>query len=53
MAFFGLALAVLYPVVVKEARIAPRRLADKTSQAALKAQRPLRTLYSSRSVIGA
>ncbi|SEJ72823.1 Predicted arabinose efflux permease, MFS family [Pseudomonas linyingensis] len=53
MAFFGLALAVLYPVIVKEARIAPRRLADAASQAALKAQRPLRTLYSSRSVIGA
>lgn len=53
MALFGLALALLYPVIVREAKIAPRRLADAASQAALKAQRPLRTLYSSRSVLSA
>lgn len=53
MAFFGLALAALYPIIVKEARIAPGCLTDAASKAALKAQRPLRTLYSSRSVIGA
>jgi MFS family permease len=53
MAIFGLVLAALYPIIVKEARIAPMRLADAASKAALKAQRPLRTLYSSRSVIGA
>ncbi|CAD5377764.1 Predicted arabinose efflux permease, MFS family [Pseudomonas sp. OF001] len=51
MALFGLALALLYPVIVREAKIAPQRVADAASQAALKAQRPLRTLYSSRSVI--
>ncbi|MNE13205.1 putative glucarate transporter [compost metagenome] len=53
MALFGLALALLYPVIVREARIAPQRVADAASKAALKAQRPLRTLYSSRSVISA
>lgn len=53
MAVFGLVLATLYPIIVKEARIAPRRLADAASKAALKAQRPLRTLYSSRSVVAA
>ena len=53
MALFGLALALLYPVIVREARIAPTRLAGAASQAALKARRPLRTLYSSRSVISA
>ncbi|MBV2132568.1 MFS transporter [Pseudomonas sp. MAP12] len=53
MALFGLALALLYPVIVREAKIAPRRVADAASKAALKAQRPLRTLYSSRSVLSA
>lgn len=53
MALFGLLLALLYPVIVREARIAPQRVADAVSKAALKAQRPLRTLYSSRSVISA
>lgn len=53
MALFGLLLALLYPVIVREARIAPRRLSDAASQAALKARRPLRTLYSSRSVLSA
>jgi MFS family permease len=47
MALFGLLLAILYPVIVKEARIAPQRVAKAT--AAVK--RPLRTLYSSRSVV--
>lgn len=49
MALFGLLLALIYPMVVKEAKVAPRRL-DK---ALCKAARPLRTLYSSRSVIAA
>ncbi|MBO3275533.1 MFS transporter [Pseudomonas schmalbachii] len=53
MALFGLLLAILYPLIVKEARIAPRRQADEAGKAALKSRRPLRTLYSSRSVIGA
>jgi MFS family permease len=48
MALFGLLLAVLYPVIVKEARIAPKRMAN---MAAAKARQPLRTLFSSRSVI--
>jgi len=48
MALFGLLLAVLYPIIVKEARIAPQRVA---SMAAAKVKQPLRTLYSSRSVI--
>ncbi|MDT4795267.1 Hexuronate transporter [compost metagenome] len=53
MALFGLLLAVLYPIIVREARIAPKRLVEVASKAAVKAQRPLRTLYSSRSVISA
>ncbi|GLO12270.1 MFS transporter [Pseudomonas putida] len=49
MALFGLVLAMLYPMIVKEARIAP-----KCAQQALdKPCRPLRSLYSSRSVIAA
>jgi MFS family permease len=47
MALFGLLLAILYPVIVKEARIAPQRVA----KAAAAVKRPLRTLYSSRSVV--
>ncbi|KPG92029.1 multidrug DMT transporter permease [Pseudomonas sp. RIT-PI-q] len=47
MALFGLLLAMLYPVIVKEARIAPQRVA----KAAAAVKRPLRTLYSSRSVV--
>lgn len=53
MACFGLLLALLYPIVVREARIAPKRLAEQADKAAQKALRPLRTLYSSRSVISA
>jgi len=53
MAFFGLALALLYPLIVREARIAPKGLTATPDKAALKAMRPLRTLYSSRSVISA
>jgi len=53
MALFGLILALLYPLIVREARIAPKRLAETMDKAALKAMRPLRTLYNSRSVISA
>lgn len=53
MALFGLLLALVYPVLVKEARISPKRFADATRQAADKACLPLRTLYSSRSVLAA
>jgi len=49
MALFGLVLALLYPVVVKEGRIS----AKCTEQALGKASRPLRSLYGSRSVIAA
>ncbi|UTW12381.1 MFS transporter [Marinobacterium rhizophilum] len=48
MALFGLCLAVLYPIVVREKRIAPRRVTTNTPSATEK--RPLRTLFSSRSV---
>lgn len=51
MAFFGLALALLYPIVVRESRIAPQRVAKAAGAAAPKVGRPLRTLYSSRSVL--
>lgn len=51
MALFGLALALLYPIVVRESRIAPQRVARAAGVAAQKAGRPLRTLYSSRSVL--
>ena len=58
MALFGLALAVLYPLIVREKRIAPSRSdasdADAPRPAAsLAARVPLRSLVNSRSVIGA
>lgn len=53
MALFGLLLAVLYPIIVKEARIAPQRAAQAANKAAAAVKRPLRTLFSSRSVIAA
>ncbi|MBF4209702.1 MFS transporter [Pseudomonas donghuensis] len=49
MALFGLLLALLYPLIVKEAKIAPQRV----QAAADKVSRPLHTLYGSRSVIAA
>jgi MFS family permease len=53
MALFGLLLAVLYPIIVKEARIAPQRVSLAANKAAAAVKRPLRTLFSSRSVIAA
>lgn len=53
MALFGLLLAVLYPIIVRTSRIAPQAAADAARKAAGKVSRPLRTLYSSRSVISA
>ena len=53
MALFGLLLAVLYPIIVKEARIAPQRASLAANKAAAAVKRPLRTLFSSRSVIAA
>ncbi|VVN29536.1 Hexuronate transporter [Pseudomonas fluorescens] len=53
MALFGLVLAAIYPLVVKEARIAPQRLATAGSKIKASVKRPLRTLYGTRSVIAA
>ncbi|WP_176517021.1 MFS transporter [Pseudomonas faucium] len=50
IALLGLMLAVVYPAIVKEARVSPRRLAALADQACA-AQRPLRTLYATRSVL--
>jgi len=51
MALFGLVLAVFYPLIVKEARIAPQRAAQIANKTAAVVKRPLRTLWSSRSVV--
>ncbi|MGA8134063.1 MAG: MFS transporter [Pseudomonas gingeri] len=53
MALFGLLLAVLYPIIVREARIAPQRASLAVNKAAAAVKRPLSTLCSSRSVIAA
>ncbi|MEK1906486.1 MAG: MFS transporter, partial [Pseudomonas sp.] len=53
MALFGLLLASLYPLIVRQARIAPQRAVVAAGQVADTISRPLRTLYSSRSVISA
>lgn len=53
MALFGLLLATLYPLIVRTSRIAPQAAANAARKAADKASRPLRTLYSSRSVLSA
>ncbi|MNF51352.1 putative galactarate transporter [compost metagenome] len=53
MALFGLLLAALYPMIVRESRIAPQRLATAGSKATAAVKRPLRTLYCTRSIIGA
>ena len=51
MALFGLVLAVLYPLIVKEARIAPQRATQISNKTVAAVKRPLRTLWSSHSVI--
>ncbi len=51
MAIFGLALAFLYPIIVKENRIASSGLTDSAGQKIIQIKNPLRTLYSSPSVI--
>ncbi|NRH26589.1 MFS transporter [Pseudomonas sp. MS19] len=53
MALFGLVLAVLYPIIVRESRIAPKRLGAISQKSKAAISRPLRTLYCTRSVIGA
>ncbi len=51
MAIFGLILATLYPMVVKEKLIATPSLKQLKSQKVKPAKSPLRSLYSSRSVV--
>ncbi len=51
MAVFGLILASLYPLIVKEKRITPSALTDAAGQKLIKIKNPLKTLYSSPSVI--
>jgi MFS family permease len=63
MASFGLVLALLYPVIVREKRISPprpdesrtggERAAPATAASVLAAKVPLRSLVNSRSVVGA
>lgn len=53
MALFGLLLAALYPLIVKESRIAPQRLEKAGSKCKVQLKRALRTLFNTRSVIGA
>jgi len=55
MALFGLVLALLYPIVVREKRIAPSSRRDEPQAAAVTpaARVPLRSLVNSRSVVGA
>lgn len=51
IALFGLVLAALYPIIVKEGRISPAGSVARPAPAAY--SKSLRTLYSSRSVISA
>ena len=57
MALFGLVLALLYPIIVREKRIAPPRATSRAvaMQRPLprRASVPLRSLVNSRSVVGA
>lgn len=59
MALFGLVLALLYPIIVREKRIAPPsrpdelRADEKRAATAPAAKVPLRSLVNSRSVVGA
>lgn len=53
MALFGLVLALLYPVIVREKRIAPAPAGDAKAAATPAAKVPLRFLVNSRSVLGA
>ena len=53
MALFGLALALLYPIVVREKRISPKGTQPAQASAAPVARLPLRSLVNSRAVVGA
>ncbi len=50
MALFGLVLALLYPVLVRESRIAPRMAAGRGSVGAAQQRVPLRSLFGSASL---
>jgi len=53
MAAFGMALALLYPIIVRQERLAPRRAAPLTAKGSAKTSSriPLGSLFNSRSVI--
>lgn len=51
MAIFGLVLATLYPLVVKEKKIISPTLTNAVGEKIAQIKNPLRTLYSSRSVV--
>ena len=51
MALFGLMLALLYPIVVKEKKINPMGQAYSTEQKPVKVKNALKTLYKSRTVV--
>ena len=51
MAIFGLVLAILYPIVVKEKKINPTGQAYNTEQKPLKVKNALKTLYTSKTVV--
>jgi MFS family permease len=53
MASFGLVLALLYPLIVREKRIVPSRSGEPRAAVAPAARVPLRSLVNSLSVIGA
>ncbi|HEY5782355.1 MAG TPA: MFS transporter [Lysobacter sp.] len=54
MASFGLVLALLYPIIVREKRIVPPSRTDQSRSSELPAAKvPLRSLVNSRSVVGA
>ncbi|MNO74782.1 Hexuronate transporter [compost metagenome] len=53
MALIGLVLAGLYPIIVRERRLAAPRQSNARVRATTKAKHPLATLFSSRSVISA
>lgn len=51
MAFFGLTLALLYPIVVKEKKVNPSGRAYSTEQKPVKVKNALQTLYKTRTVV--
>ncbi|OTG64199.1 MFS transporter [Acinetobacter silvestris] len=51
MALFGLVLAFLYPIVVKEKRIISPNLTHSVEKKSVQNHKPLKTIYSSRSVV--